>query len=271
MPPSAMTHRPPVLRAEHIGKTYSTRSRMFARAAGVTALTDVSFDVAPGEILGIVGESGCGKSTLARIIVGLEQASLGRLVAGEAALIDVAERVFVPPAARRIQMVFQDPYSSLNPRMKVGDVVSEGLRIAGERNRTRLAERVAEMLRLVGLPAEAASRYPFQFSGGQRQRIGIARALITEPRILIADEAVSALDVSVQMQILNLLLDIRDRLDIAILFISHDIGVIEYLCDNVIVLAQGRIVEFGKADAVTANPSHSYTKKLIEAVPRIAV
>ncbi|MCR4524611.1 ATP-binding cassette domain-containing protein [Bosea sp. 47.2.35] len=270
MPVSAMTvASAPVLRAEHVGKTYQGRSRLFARGVGVTALTDVSFEVAPGEILGIVGESGCGKSTLARIIVGLEQASAGGLSAGDTTLVDVAGGVFVPPAARRIQMIFQDPYSSLNPRMKVGDVVSEGLRIAGERNRRLLADRVSEMLRLVGLPAEAASRYPFQFSGGQRQRIGIARALITEPRILIADEAVSALDVSVQMQILNLLLDIRDRLGIAVLFISHDIGVIEYLCDKVIVLAQGKIVESGTAGGVISQPSHPYTKKLIEAVPRI--
>lgn len=261
----------PVLRAENIGKIYPSRGRMFARGAGVTALTDVSFEVEPGEILGIVGESGCGKSTLARIIVGLEQASGGRLVAGDTALIDVSEGVFVPPAVRRIQMVFQDPYSSLNPRMKVGDVISEGLRIAGETNRNRLTERVAEMLRLVGMPADAASRFPFQFSGGQRQRIGIARALITEPRILIADEAVSALDVSVQMQILNLLLDIRDRLEIAVLFISHDIGVIEYLCDNVIVLSQGKIVESGSASTVIADPGHAYTKKLIDAVPRIGI
>ncbi len=270
MPAPAMTiPSAPVLRAERIGKTYQGRSRLFAQATGVTAITDVSFEVGPGEILGIVGESGCGKSTLARIIVGLEQASAGRLVAGDATLVDVAAGIFLPPAARRIQMVFQDPYSSLNPRMKVGDVVSEGLRIAGETDRRLLADRVAGMLRLVGLPAEAASRYPFQFSGGQRQRIGIARALITEPRILIADEAVSALDVSVQMQILNLLLDIRDRLGIAVLFISHDIGVIEYLCDKVIVLAQGKIVESGSADAVISKPSHVYTKKLIDAVPRI--
>ena len=154
--------------------------------------------------------------------------------------------------------------------MTVADVISEGLRIAGERNKRVLAERVREMLQLVGLPGEAGSRYPFQFSGGQRQRIGIARALITDPRLLIADEAVSALDVSVQMQILNLLLDIRDRLGLTILFISHDIGVIDYLCDKVIVLAHGRVVESGAASAVISNPEHAYTRKLIQAVPRMA-
>lgn len=259
-----------VLRADRISKTYPGRGGIFSSRPGVEALSEVSFDVPRGEILGIVGESGCGKSTLARIIVGLEQASGGRLSAGDATLVDVAKGISVPPAARRIQMVFQDPYSSLNPKMTVTDVVSEGLRIAGERNRRVLADRVSETLRLVGLPPEAGTRYPFQFSGGQRQRIGIARALITEPRLLIADEAVSALDVSVQMQILNLLLDIRDRLGVTILFISHDIGVIDYLCDRIVVLAHGRIVESGAASDVISNPAHAYTRKLIEAVPRIA-
>lgn len=270
MPLSTMTPDHPVLRADGLSKTYAGRGGLFSTKPGVTALTDVSFEVPRGEILGIVGESGCGKSTLARIIVGLEQASGGRLASEDRPLVDVAAGITLPAASRQIQMVFQDPYSSLNPRMTVADVISEGLRIAGERNKRILAERVREMLQLVGLPGEAGSRYPFQFSGGQRQRIGIARALITDPRLLIADEAVSALDVSVQMQILNLLLDIRDRLGLTILFISHDIGVIDYLCDKVIVLAHGRVVESGASSAVISNPEHAYTRKLIQAVPRMA-
>lgn len=260
---------PPLLRAEHISKTFQRSGSLWKRTTGTTALVDVSFELTAGEILGIVGESGCGKSTLARIIVGLEEASGGRLVVEDRCLFDREQGLLVPAAQRGIQMVFQDPYSSLNPRMSVADVIAEGLDIVGRIGRRERSEKVAEMLQLVGLQPDAARRYPFQFSGGQRQRIGIARALITEPRLLIADEAVSALDVSVQMQILNLLLDIRDRLGISLMFISHDIGVIEYLCDRVIVLSQGNVVESGVAGDVIANPQHPYTRKLINAVPQI--
>ena len=221
----------------------------------------------PGEIFGIVGESGCGKSTLARILVGLEDADAGSLSRGDRTLFAPASPT-VPAVRRGIQMVFQDPYASLNPRMSVGDVVAEGLAIAGMSNADRDA-RVAETLSLVGLTPGDASKFPFQFSGGQRQRICIARALVMEPAFLIADEAVSALDVSVQMQILNMLLDLRERIGVSIIFITHDISVVDYICDRVMVVYGGEVVESGKKNAVLDHPENEYTRKLISAVPQI--
>ncbi|HEV7339017.1 MAG TPA: ATP-binding cassette domain-containing protein [Bosea sp. (in: a-proteobacteria)] len=250
--------------------------RTFARPSGflsppleTVALKGVSFGLRRGEILGVVGESGCGKSTLARIIVGLETADAGSVHLGGSALIDVEKRQSVPASRRGIQMVFQDPYASLNPRMRVQDIVGEGLAIAGKLSKAERQERVSAMLATVGLSPQDGERYPHQFSGGQRQRIGIARSLVMQPRLLVADEAVSALDVSVQMQVLNLMLDIRERLGISMMFITHNIGVVEYLCDRVIVLSQGGIVESGETRSVIADPQHPYTQRLIAAVPQL--
>ena len=258
-----------ILRVEGICRTFLRSRGWFKQELRTKALDGVSFGLRFGEILGVVGESGCGKTTLARIIVGLEQADSGTLELDGQTLIGPDLRAPVAPSKRGIQMVFQDPYSSLNPRMRVNEIVGEGLSIAGGISRSERARRVTEALQLVGLRAEDGTRYPHEFSGGQRQRIGVARALVMQPRVLIADEAVSALDVSVQMQVLNLLLDIKERLGLSLLFITHDISVVEYLCDRVIVLSQGVIVESGTVVQVIRDPQHPYTKALISAVPRL--
>jgi len=258
----------PLLRAASIAKTFGGDG-VWSRAAPTAALRDVSFDVARGAILGIVGESGSGKSTLARILVGLTDADAGTLELDGRVLFGPGRRA-VPTFARGIQMIFQDPYSSLNPRMTVGAVVAEGLRIRGGLGGAEIAARVTRTLELVGFTADACRRYPHQFSGGQRQRISIARALVLEPKLLIADEAVSALDVSVQMQILNLLLDLQSQLGLSIIFITHNIAVVDYLCDRILVMSRGEIVERGPTAQVIDHPTHSYTRSLIAAAPKIA-
>jgi oligopeptide/dipeptide ABC transporter ATP-binding protein len=259
-----------LLRADHLRKTFRSRRGLFRPPAETQAVDDVSLRLAPGEILGVVGESGCGKSTLARIIVGLERADGGSLaIAGRTVFADGAPGL--PSAQRGVQMVFQDPYGSLNPRMRARDILAEGLRIRGGMTRSEIDDKVAEHLELVGLDPSAARKYPHQFSGGQRQRLCIARAVITKPKLFIADEAASALDVSVQMQILNLLLDLRERIGLGILFISHDMGVIEYLCDQIAVMYRGRIVEAGPAQAVLDQARHPYTHALMAARPRVGV
>jgi ABC-type glutathione transport system ATPase component len=260
----------PFVDVRGISKSFRSRSGFVGPETVTQALNDVSFSIERGEILGMVGESGSGKSTAAKILLGLLEADAG-------AMIVDGERMFgagapsVPAARRGVQMVFQDPYSSLNPRMRIRDAVGEGLLIAGKLSRREIDARVAESLAVVGLDSSALSKYPHQFSGGQRQRLCIARALILEPRLLIADEPVSALDVSVQMQVLNLLLDLRDRLGLTMLFISHDMAVIDYLCDRIVVLYRGEIVETGKTAQVLDAPTHPYTRKLIEARPGMRV
>lgn len=231
------------------------------------AVDDVSFRVLAGEALGLVGESGSGKSTTARCVAGLVKPAAGSvLVAGREVV--GARRAVLREIRRDMQMVFQDPYSSLNPRMTVEELVGEGLLVHGLRaDRTARRERVVELLDLVGLTADALSRHPRSFSGGQRQRIAIARALAVEPKLLICDEPVSSLDVSVQAQVLNLFKRLRSQLGLAILFIAHDLAVVRYLCDEVAVMNTGRIVEVGSREAVYGNPQHQYTKDLLAAVP----
>jgi ABC-type glutathione transport system ATPase component len=257
---------PAALDVREVGKTF-IRRRGFRTTMRTEALAAVSLDLRQGEILGIVGESGSGKTTLGRIIVGLEEPDSGTIVLKGRTLAGPGLKHGVAAAERGIGMIFQDPYSSLNPRMRVNDVVGEGLRIGGI-GRRDIAERVAEALAIVGLRPEDRHRYPHEFSGGQRQRIGIARAIVMEPHVLIADEAVSSLDVSVQMQVLNVLLDIREKLRLGLIFITHNIGVVEYLCDRVIVLSQGKVVERGTTQEVIGAPQHEYTRKLLDAVPR---
>lgn len=259
---------PVALRLSGISKTFMTPAGFLKPAYRTPALKDISIDVRASEILAIVGESGSGKTTLGRIAVGLEKPDSGTVHLGERILVDRSRGIHVPASKRGISMIFQDPTSSLNPRMRVRDIVGEGLRLAGV-GRREISERAANALALVGLRTEDLERYPHQFSGGQRQRIGIARAIVMEPAVLVADEPVSSLDVSVQMQVLNLILDIRDKLKLTVLFVTHNIAVVEYLCDRMVVLSRGEIVERGSTHAVIQAPQHAYTQRLLQAVPRL--
>jgi peptide/nickel transport system ATP-binding protein len=226
----------------------------------------VSFDVAPGERFGIVGESGCGKSTLLRILAGLDRPTSGRVLVDGTDISRLPERR-LRFLRQRLQLVFQDPMSSLDPRMRVRDIVAEPLMAQGIPARR---ERVAQLLEAVGLPADAADRYPHQFSGGQRQRISIARALAPSPGILVADEPVSALDVSVRAQVLNVVMDLVDELSLTLVFVSHDLSVVRRVCDRVAVMHDGQVVETGTTDDVYDNPRHPYTQRLVAAVPTLA-
>lgn len=234
------------------------------------ALDGVSFAVAEGEILGVVGESGCGKSTLARLVAALDRPTAGRVVLDGAALFDLAPRV-LKARRRDVQMVFQDPYGSLDPRQTIGRIVAEPLHLLdprpGPRERAML---VAEMLGAVGLAPDTATLYPHQFSGGQRQRIAVARALITAPKLVVADEPVSALDLSIQAQVLNLILDLRQDRGTAFLFISHNLGAVQAIADRVVVMYRGRVVESGPAGQVFAAPLHPYSALLASAEPTLA-
>ena len=256
----------PIVETRGLSKYFPVRRGAWGRVRGwVRAVDDVSLQVWPGETLGVVGESGCGKTTLGRLILRLLDATSGAAYFQGRNLADLDGRE-LRSLRRHMQMVFQDPYSSLNPRMRVRTLLGEGLRIHGLLE-GRMSERVAELLEMVGLPAGAASRYPHEFSGGQRQRIGIARALAVSPAFIVADEPVSALDVSVQGQIVNLLQDIQRDLGLTYLFIAHDLGVIRHVADRVAVMYLGRIVELATRDQLFGSPSHPYTRALMAAVP----
>ncbi len=227
------------------------------------AVEAVSLTIARGETLALVGESGCGKTSLGRAVVGLYKPSAGKVTwRGE----DVAAH---KSARRAIQMIFQDPYGSLNPRLPVSRVLTEPLEIHGLGSKRERADRARELIQLVGLPVDALNRYPHQFSGGQRQRIAIARALGPEPELIVADEPLSALDVSIQSQILNLMADLRAQRGLSYLLISHDLSAVDHLADRIAVMYLGRIVELGSRDAVFQRPSHPYTRALVDAIPRV--
>ncbi|MYA87555.1 MAG: ABC transporter ATP-binding protein [Boseongicola sp. SB0662_bin_57] len=232
----------------------------------VHAVSNVSFDIPRGSITGLVGESGSGKTTLGRALLRLIEPSEGQTIFDGADLNALDARA-LRTARKRMQIIFQDPVSSLNPRLKVGSIVAEGLRAHGIGTSAERKEKVAELLEEVGLSPDAMLRFPHEFSGGQRQRIGIARALALEPEFVVADESVSALDVSIQAQVLNLLLELRERRNLTMLFIAHDLSVVEYLCDQIVVMYLGRIAEIGPARPLYSGPGHPYTQALLSAVP----
>ncbi|MCU0539455.1 MAG: ABC transporter ATP-binding protein [Desulfobacterales bacterium] len=258
-----------ILKVEGLKKSFPVRRGFLQRTTGhVRAVDGVSLAIGRGKTLGLVGESGCGKSTLARMILKLLPSDEGRILF-DGTDISAFTDARMKPLRRRIQIVFQDPYGSLNPRMSVGQILAEGLRTVGVRDRSAAAGETERLLSLVGLSARAVDRYPHEFSGGQRQRIGIARALSVGPSLVICDEPVSALDVSIQAQIINLLKDLQDRLDLSYLFITHDLNVVGYLCHRVAVMYRGRIVEEAPAEALFERPLHPYTHALLAAVPDI--
>ena len=256
----------PLLQVEDLVKTYPVKGGAFQKVLGyVSAVDGVSFEVFEGEALGLVGESGCGKSTLGRAILRLEEPDSGSVVFDGTDVLQLSDKEMKTYRADA-QVVFQDPFGSLDPRTSVGDSIAEGLRVQGVPRKQR-GRRVSEVLELVGLEPYHAQRYPHEFSGGQRQRIGIARALAVEPRFLVLDEPVSALDVSIQSQILNLLKNLQRELNLTLLFIAHDLSVVEHLCDRIAVMYLGRIAEIATRDDLFDNPVHPYTEALLSAIP----
>lgn len=258
----------PLLEVKHLKLYYPVNRGWFHRKAFVRAVDDVSFTLESGETLGLVGESGCGKSSLGRTLVRLERPTAGEIILNGKNILELKGSA-LRKERKHFQMIFQDPYGSLNPRLTVLQALDEVLRLHSKRSAAERKERALELLGLVGLEKELLYRYPHQFSGGQRQRIGIARALAAEPDLIIADEPVSALDVSVQAQIINLLKDIQSKTGTAFLFIAHDLAVVEHISSRILVMYLGRIVESGPAREVCGSPRHPYTKALLSAVPRI--
>ncbi|MCX7349903.1 MAG: dipeptide ABC transporter ATP-binding protein [Alphaproteobacteria bacterium] len=254
----------PLLEARGLSKFFPARDGKGL----VRAVNDVSLSLAEGETLGIVGESGCGKSTLARMLMRLIEPSGGKVLFQGEDLLSLS-RAAMRQKRRDIQIVFQDPYASLDPRMNIAQIIAEPLDIHGIGSTAERTAKVKDLIALVGLDPASATRYPHEFSGGQRQRIGIARAIALEPRLVVLDEPVSALDVSIQSQILNLLDDLKLRLRLSYVFISHDLSVVQHVSDRVAVMYLGRIVEEGPADAVLGAPKHPYTQALISAIPEI--
>ncbi|MFO1038168.1 MAG: dipeptide ABC transporter ATP-binding protein [Geminicoccaceae bacterium] len=262
-----MTIGQPLLEAIDLGKTFKVGGGLFSRdRRELQAVDGVSLEVIKGETLGLVGESGCGKSTLGRCLVRLYDITSGRLRFEGREIGDLGTRQ-LRPLRRRLQMVFQDPSASLNPRRRVGDLIAEPLRVHGHATSAEIQARCRELMHLVGLSPEQLDRFPHEFSGGQRQRVGIARALALEPALIVADEPVSALDVSIQAQVVNLLADLQQRLGLTYVFIAHDLSVVRQVSTRVAVMYLGSIVELAPTDELFGSPAHPYTEALISAVP----
>lgn len=253
-----------LIKVENLKKTYTQRSGWFATKQ-VQALRGVSFDLDAGQTLAVVGESGCGKTTLAKSLMKLEPMSDGDVILDGKSIKNLSQKSL----PNLIQMIFQDPYSSLNPRKKIKDVVAEPLLIQGQLSVTEIYQKVAETLSSVGLRPELGDRFPHMLSGGQRQRVGIARAFVTNPKVIVCDEPVSALDVSVQAQVLNLLLDLQKSKKVSYIFISHDLSVVRFIAQKVVVMYLGQIVEYGEKKQIFENPQHPYTKLLLDSAPLI--
>jgi oligopeptide/dipeptide ABC transporter ATP-binding protein len=259
---------PPLVRAQNVSTTFVTQ-KTFGRRAVLRAVTDVDLEIASGETLGLVGESGCGKSTLGRTLLRLLEPASGRITFAGRDVTHLPPRK-LRPLRREMQMIFQDPYASLNPRMTIGSTIAEPLIVHGlAATKQERDVRVQELLTKVGLRPEAARRYPHEFSGGQRQRVGIARALAVRPKFIVCDEPISALDVSIQAQIVNLLSDLQEAEQLTYLFISHDLKIVQHVCDRVAVMYLGRIVELAESKRLYREPKHPYTQALLSAVPRV--
>ena len=258
-----------LLRVDNLKTYFPIRKGLLRRTVGhVKAVDGISFKIAAGQTLGLVGESGCGKTTVARSIVRLVPATAGQVIFEQMDVLS-ADKVRLRRLRRQISLIFQDPFGSLNPRMTVGNIVAEPLKVQRRVARSELVERVAVLLSKVGLSPDHINRYPHEFSGGQRQRIGVARALALEPKLVICDEPVSALDVSIQSQILNLLKDLQEEFGLTFLFIAHDLAVVEFFCDVVAVMYLGKIVEQATAEELYKNPLHPYTHALMSAIPQV--
>jgi oligopeptide/dipeptide ABC transporter ATP-binding protein len=260
-------HGDALLEVAHLTKHYPIRKGVFSRISGrVHAVDDVSFRIAEGETLGLVGESGCGKSTASKTILKLIDPTSGS-ISWRGRRIDQLSGSEMRPYRRELQAVFQDPYSSLNPRMRAGDIVAEPIRNFEAASAGEIHDRVASLFDKVGLRADQMVKYPYEFSGGQRQRLGIARALAPRPRLIVCDEPVSALDVSVQAQVINLLMDLQDELGLSYLFVAHDLAVVEHISHRVAVMYLGKIVELTDKHTLFSDPQHPYTEALLSAVP----
>jgi len=260
----------PLLRVENLQVYFPILGGVFRRKIGeVKAVDDVSFTVNRGQTVGLVGESGSGKTTIGRAIIRLTDPTAGTIYYGDTPISKLRPSAF-RPYRKKIQIIFQDPYNSLNPRLSIFEIIGEALEIHFPKmTREERRERVAELLDKVGLKKDHLDRYPHEFSGGQRQRIGIARALAVDPEFIVCDEPVSALDVSVQAQIVNLLQDLQEELGLTYLFIAHDLAVVEHISDFVLVMNAGKIVEAATAEAIYENPQHDYTRRLLSAVPKL--